>query len=149
MKNFFRLLTVCLLLYSSIAIAQEAVKPADIRKTILGEWVFYRNTQNGRYKVIKEHDGNKTVLSTYDPNGTLIYSHQSDYEVDDAGSVNIFRYRNRTTLVGPDAGVSDPDVKAYVFRVENDQFIEVHNVLKEDVGLPRLTVWKRLGPDDQ
>jgi len=137
-----------MVLMSSLAYSQDQPQPKDIRKAILGEWVFYRNTQNGRFKIIKEHDGNKTVLSTYDPNGTLVYAHQSDYEVDDAGGVNIFRYRNRTTLVGPDAGASDPNVKAYVFRIEKDQFIEVHNVLKGDEGLPRLTVWKRLGPDD-
>lgn len=137
------------MLASAVGVADDSSpkgseKADSVAEQIKGEWVSYRDTPNGRYMTIKEHTGDITLLTTYDPNQVAVYSHRSEYRIDDSGNVNIFRYRNQTVLVGPNAGAKDKRDKAYLFRIEGDRFIEVHGMMKGDQGMPSLKVWTRL-----
>ncbi|MCO8123995.1 hypothetical protein NHH03_19785 [Stieleria sp. TO1_6] len=131
------------------ALADDSVPETRSAKTsaadqIKGEWVQYRDTAEGRYMTIKQHLGDHTILTTYDPQQKPIYSHRSDYEVDESGDVNVFRYHSKVVLVGPNAGARSERKSAYVFRVDGDQFYEVHGMLPGDQGRPKLAVWQRL-----
>ena len=122
---------------------EVAVKPS-IAELIQGEWVVYRDTPNGRYMTIKQHLGDHSVVTIYDPGNTPIRSHRSEYRVDTSGSVPIFRYRNKVVLVGPNAGAKEERESAYIFRVDGDRFFEVHGMLPGDKGEPSLITWERL-----
>jgi hypothetical protein len=149
-------LAVLAVVPASLYFAPAAVRAGDdaakaganddlsLAEQIRGEWVLYRDTPNGRYMTIKEHLGERTVVTTYDPENRPVLSHRSEYRVDAGGSVPIFQYRNKVVLVGPNAGATDESESAYIFRVEGDRFYEVHGMLPGDTGKPSLVVWERL-----
>jgi hypothetical protein len=110
---------------------------------IRGAWVRYRDTAEGRYTTIKEHFGDHTVVTTYDPQMKPVESHRSEYRVDEGGKVPTYLYRNRTVLVGPSAGAKDNRELTYLFRIEGDTFYEVHGMLPGDSGRPSLITWER------
>lgn len=115
-----------------------------LQEKIKGEWVLYRETPNGRYMTIKEHRGDHTVVTTYDPNKNPIHSHRSEYSIDTSGSVPVFRYRNKVVLLGPNADAKDEHESAYILRIEGDRFYEVHGMLPGDRGTPSMIIWERL-----
>ena len=142
----FRLVTAIVLLTlasAGLAPAKAADDKPSVAQQILGEWEIYRTTADGKIKVVKEHRGDHTIISTYDPNGNLVYSRRSDYKIDSTGEVNIFRFSNSTILVGPNAGAKDPSEFAYLFRVEGDRFLEVTGMMADDTDEPGLKVWRR------
>lgn len=116
---------------------------------ILGKWVQYRDTKQGRIKIIKDHRGDHTILKVYGPNGEGLYSHRSDYVVEESDSIYIFRYRNKVVLTGPKAGEKDPKESAYIFRIEGDRFLELHGMLRTDQGKPSIVIWERLKEKDE
>lgn len=122
----------------------SAAAPPTVRERIKGEWVLYRETPNGRYMTIKQHHGDHTVVTTYDPKQNPVQSHRSEYTIDTSGDVPIFRYRNKVVLIGPNAGAKDKRESAYILRLDGDQFYEVHGMLPGDRGKPSLIIWERL-----
>jgi hypothetical protein len=122
----------------------EVDKKPNVAEQIKGEWVLYRNTPNGRFMTIKEHLGDQSVVTTYDPNNKPIQSHRSDYRIDASAAVSIFRYRNKVVLIGPNAGAKEERESAYIFRIDGDRFFEVHGMLTGDKVDPSLIVWERL-----
>lgn len=135
-------------LFASVVRADEpvvgGVKTPSVSDQIKGDWVHYQDTPNGRFMTIKEHLGDRTILTTYDPNQVAVYSHRSEYVVDESGEVPVFRYKNKVVLVGPNAGAKDPRESAYIFRVKADRFYVVHGMLPNDIQLPAVVVWERL-----
>lgn len=117
---------------------------ATLQEKVRGAWVVYRETPNGRFMTIKEHRGDHTVVTTYDPNKMPIHSHRSEYSIDASGAVPVFRYRNKVVLIGPNAGAKDERESAYAFRLEGDRFYEVQGLLPGDSGEPKLIIWERL-----
>lgn len=122
----------------------DGVEDIPAHKAILGEWVRYQDTPNGRYMTIKEHRRGSTIVTTFDPDNKAVYSHQSDYVVDETGEALIFRYNNKVFLVGPNAGARDNREHAYIFRATKEKFFEVHGMLPQDTRPPTLNVWERL-----
>ena len=119
-----------------------------IADQIKGKCVILRKGPDGPYKVVKEHLGKVTRVTTYNPNNVIVYSHQSEYRIDSSGPTNVFYYKNRVVLAGPNAGDKDATERAYIFRVEGGRFIEVSGMLKDDIGPPSLKVWERPKAND-
>lgn len=145
--RFLRLLLTVLALCPAVAVSQSDDKPGDgpkLAEQIRGDWVLYRDTPNGRYMTIKEHLSDHSIVTTYDPNQNAIQSHRSEYRIDESGPIPVFRYKNKVVLIGPTAGDKDEGESAYIFRVEGDQFFEVHGMLPGDKGKPSLILWERL-----
>lgn len=130
--------------FADDADSKESEKSVSAAEQILGKWVQYRDTKQGRVKLIKDHRGDYTILTVYGPTGQRLYSHRSEYEVDGSGSVNVFRYRNKVILTGPNEGEKDPKESAYIFRIEGDRFLELHGMLRADQGKPSMIIWERL-----
>jgi hypothetical protein len=126
--------------------SEESVSAAE---QILGKWVQYRDTKQGRIKIIKDHRGDHTILKVYGPNGESLYSHRSEYVVEETESIYVFRYRNKVVMTGPKAGEKDPKESAYIFRIEGDRFLELHGMLRTDQGKPSLVTWERLKEEDK
>ena len=119
----------------------------SIAEQIKGKWVIYRESPQGKYMTIKVHNGRETIVTTYDPNLKEVYSHRSEYTLDDSGPVNVFTYRNKKVLVGRDAGATVEGPVSYLFRIDGERFLEVHGMMKEDTRGPSLNVWERLKKD--
>ena len=133
--------------------AQESAKakePTQVRAAdqIKGKWVLHRETPQGRYTTIKQHVDGSSIVTTYDPAKNPVAAHRSEYRVDDSGGANVFRYRNKVVLIGPNKGSKDPTVSEYIFRIEGKTFYEVHGMLPGDKGKPRLVVWHRYEDKD-
>lgn len=123
-------------------VTDEAAQTFD--EQIKGDWVRYHDTPQGRFMTIKTHLGERTVLTTYDPNRKAVSSFESEYVVDESGPVPVFRYQNKVVLIGPNRGARDPREKAYIFRVTADEFYEVHGMMPSDKKKPGLILWERL-----
>ncbi|MCD0461299.1 hypothetical protein LOC72_17590 [Roseiconus lacunae] len=113
-------------------------------KQIMGDWVRYQDTAKGRLMTIKQHLGDRTILTIYDPNQKPLVSYRSQYKVDDSGSVPVFRYKNKVVVQGPNRGAKDATERAYIFRVDDGKFYEVHGMLPGDDKQPQLIIWERL-----
>lgn len=141
---------ICVLavaLVASSCLSEESVNDGAVKtaaELIKGDWVRYRDTPNGRFMTIKEHLGDRTILTTYDPKRNPIASHQSEYVVDESGDIPVFRYKNKVVLIGPNRGAKDPRENSYIFRVIADKFYEVHGMLPNDGKRPGMTSWQRL-----
>ena len=123
------------------------IETSSIAEQIKGKWVLYRETPNGRYMTIKVHNGTESIVTTYDPKLKEVYSHRSEYTLDDSGPVNVFTYRNKKVLTGRDAGAAVEGPVSYLFRIEGERFLEVHGMMKGDTRGPSLNVWERLKKD--
>ncbi|MGI9470961.1 MAG: hypothetical protein ACR2NZ_05490 [Rubripirellula sp.] len=119
----------------------------SIAEQVKGKWVLYRETPNGRFTTIKVHNGTESIVTSYDPNMNEVYSHRSEYTVDETGAACVFTYRNQKVLVGKDAGAVVPGPFSYLFRIDGERFLEVHGMMKGDKRNPSLTVWERLKDD--
>lgn len=126
---------------------EDDVESPSIAEQIKRKWVIYRESPQGKYMTIKVHNGLETIVTTYDPNLKVVYSHRSEYTLDDSGPVNIFTYRNKKVLVGRDAGATQEGPVSYLFRIDGERFLEVHGMMKEDTRGPSLNVWQRLKKD--
>lgn len=135
------------LFQTAIPLQAEEERPAastdSAAEQIKGKWVQYRKTAKGRFKTIKEHFGDHTILTVYDPQEKVVYSHRSDYEIDSTGRANVFIHRNRLILTGTNAGTKTAKESAYLFRIEGNKFYEVHGMLSDDRTAPSLKVWER------
>lgn len=140
-------LALAVLLAPSTCMAEELVDDGALKNAseqIKGDWVRYHETPNGRFTTIKEHLGDRTILTTYDPKRNAVSSYQSEYVVDVAGDFPIFRYKNKVVLLGPNQGAKDTRENAYIFRVIADKFYEVHGMLPNDNKRPGMILWERL-----
>ena len=131
---------VLALVCTSIVAAEEPGLAEQLR----GKWVLYRDTPQGRYKTVKEHEADRTVVTTYDPAGKPIHSHRSEFRIDERGSAPVFRYRNKIILIGPNAGAKDDRESAYLFRLDGNRLFEVDGMLPGDKGEPSLKIWERM-----
>lgn len=134
---------VALALFSHEAAIADA--PVDAVDEVQGQWVRSVNTAQGPVRVIKEHLGQKSTVTAYDGQGNVLYAHQSEFLIEPSGQLRIFKHFNRTIIAGPGAGQKTNDSGAYVYRVTNNQFIEVHGLLEDQTDKPGMMVWERVG----
>ncbi|QOV90781.1 hypothetical protein [Humisphaera borealis] len=127
-----------------VTLAEAPKTPAEL---VQGRWVRYQMTPSGRVKLVKEHTENKTVVTAYDKNETLIYAHASDFKVEQSGKVSVFTFTNRRIMAGPNAGQKLDGEVSFVCRVTEKQFVEVYGLLENDKEAPYLIVWERIQYD--
>lgn len=140
--------TILVLLAASVTIAMSVAAngddPIEPTKAVQGKWVRHQNTANGPVKIVKEHKGQRTILTAYDDKENVIYSHESEFKIERSGKVRIFSFFNRTITAGPNAGQKNQEPISFVYRVAEKRFIEVHGVLEGDTNAPNMIVWERI-----
>ena len=143
-----RQITNLVLLASSLTIAMSVAAngddPIEPIKAVQGKWVRYQTTANGPVKIVKEHKGQRTIATGYDDKLNVIYSHESEFKIEQSGKVRIFTFFNRTITAGPNAGQKIKEPVSFVYRVAENRFIEVHGVLDGDNNLPNMIIWDRI-----
>lgn len=143
-----RQITNLVLLASSLAFAMSVAaygdEPIEPTKAVQGKWVRHLNTATGPVKVVKEHNGQRTIVTGYNDKLNVIYSHESEFKVEQSGKVRIFTYFNRTITAGPNAGQKIKEPVSFVYRVAENRFIEVLGVLDGDTNAPNMIIWDRI-----
>jgi hypothetical protein len=137
--------SVCLAM--SVAVGDEKGGETELLKEVQGTWVRKQQSPNGLVTIIKDHTGTKTILTAYDDQKNVIYSHTSEFTVEPSGKVNVFMFRNRTITAGPNAGQTIVEPVSFIFRIANNQFIEVQGVLRGDTNPPNMLIWERVKED--
>jgi hypothetical protein len=126
---------------------------ADVK----GKWM--RTTPDGTRHIVKELGEEKETLSAFDVNGELIYRHVVDYKVEPLNGLSVFKYWNRQISV--DTSKTEEEIAAqnqelkeeasepvqYLFKIQGNQWIEVHQMWKGDESTPSMTVYSRLTDD--
>jgi len=126
----------------ALALVSRAAEPDELLKQVQGKWIRYQNAPGGKVTLIKEHRDRKTILTAYDERKRVLYSHTSDFTVEQSGRVRIFTFRNRTITAGPDKGQEQKEPSSYVYRIVEGKFLEVHGVLDDSPGPPAMILWE-------
>ena len=143
-----RQITIVILLALSLAFAMSVAangdEPIEPTKAVQGKWERHQTTANGPVKIVKEHKGQRTIVTGYDDKLNVIYSHESEFKIEQSGKVRIFTFFNRTITAGPNAGQKIKEPVSFVYRVAENRFIEVHGVLDGDTNAPNMIIWDRI-----
>lgn len=126
----------------ALAVAGRAAEPDELLKQVQGKWIRYQNAPGGKVTLIKEHRDQKTILTAYDERKRVLYSHTSEFTVEQSGRVKVFTYRNRTITAGPDKGQEQKEPASYVYRIVDGKFLEVHGILDDAPGPPAMILWE-------
>ena len=111
---------------------------------VQGKWGRTVETDRGTFKIIKEHKGNKTILTIRDFEGEVVEQKESEFLLETKGPVRVFTYFNNVFTAGRNKGRKDNVSQSYVYRVTDDTFAEIRGVLiGSDDRLAAFT-WKRV-----
>jgi hypothetical protein len=113
---------------------------ADVQKM----WVRTMKTDGGTFRVVKEHKGNKTTVTFFDSEGTVVAAKRSEFRLENTGKVRIFTFFNNTTTAGPQKGQTNNEPRSYIYRVIGDTFVEVNGMLIGDDAEPLAFTWQRV-----
>lgn len=144
-----RTLTSCLgtllLSLGSTAIASAADDKADELKRVMGRWErTFNNPAGTQFRVIKDVFEDHDTVVTYDDVGNVVTAHRSDFKIEKRGPVRVFSFFNSVVTAGPDKGAQHFETNSYIYRVEDDSFIEVWGMLDGDPNPVRVLGWKRV-----
>lgn len=143
-----RQLTNLVLLASSlvffVSVPARGDEPIEPIKVVQGKWVRRQTTPNGPVIIVKEHKEQKTIVTAYDDQKNVIYSHESEFKIEQMGKVRVFTFFNRTLTAGPNAGQKIKEPVSFIFRVDKQRFVEVNGLLDGDTNAPNLLIWERM-----
>ena len=83
-------------------------------------------------------------LTTFDPQGNVVFQHQSNYQVGTSGQVKILTYSNVLVTAGVETGHLRPGPFSYAYRVDGDKFYEVRGLLADTPESFDVIVWERM-----
>lgn len=110
-----------------------------------GTWELVRDVvATGETRRVKTHQGGKTTLTAYGPDGAVVSEHKSDYKLKKSGMARIFVYFKVVPATGPAKGRELPGPFCYAYNVQGDSFLEVYGILAGDDRSPRTFLWERV-----
>ncbi|HAA71133.1 MAG TPA: hypothetical protein DCE55_18485 [Planctomycetaceae bacterium] len=131
-----------LLLSGATATADESASEKLLAEC-QGTWIR-TNTNNGtKNRVVKVIEGNKETVS-YFRNGMLTRAHQVEIEVSATEHFNLFTFKNGVVIAGPDKGDKFAGPHYYAFKIEDNTWYEVMQLLKGGKGRPNVTQYQRM-----
>ena len=101
-----------------------------------------------RQRVIKEVDGNKETVTTYDANGRSIHSQTAQFRLSRPGGVPVYTFSGARVTANAGEEKVEEGPRSYLYKVHGADFYEVWGLLP---GQEERTVvvrhWKRMGPN--
>ncbi|HEY2411615.1 MAG TPA: hypothetical protein VGI40_05210 [Pirellulaceae bacterium] len=129
-------LLACLLVLSQPSAADDN---ADELKRLEGRYErTFANTAGTQFKVIKEVVGDQSVVTTYDDVNNVIESHTSTIKVEKRGPVRVHSFFNLLVTAGPAKGEQQFETSSYIYRADDESFVEVWGMLEGDPSPPDL-----------
>ena len=110
-----------------------------------GKWEMTLKVRGRTVRSVKVIEGNKTVLTRYDENGTLFWAHRSEFKLEITDRVKIFTFFNLEVTAGPQKGGKSKKPVSYIYAVDEDTWAEAMGLLidQKDNEL-HLRIWKRV-----
>lgn len=139
---------LCLLSSAVNAAAEKSSEPRD-EETMRLQGRFERSFSNPAgtvFRVVKEVEGNRSVVTTYDDIGNVVEAHTSEFKVDRRGPVRVLSFYNLLVTAGPSKGHQVPATQSYIYRFDGKVFTEVWGLLEGDDGPPRMMHWRYIAP---
>ena len=95
--------------------------------------------------VTKSEHERKSVVTAYDINGNVVHAHTSEFVLKRVGDVKVFRFWNKTSTKGPQAGVVQKEPREYVYKIVGDRLYEIQGaMIRPENDTPSILVWKRI-----
>lgn len=140
------ILLSAILLLGTTAFSAEPAPEEDYR-ILEGKWT--RNDKNGKgapLRIEQELSENVSKFRVYDASGRVIHAHQAQFRLQRMSDANLFTYFDLEVLVGPNKGKVQKAPRSFIYRVKDNQFIQVEGILKDDKTPLRMTVWWKVKP---
>lgn len=139
------MLFVLLSLISSTFAAEPA--PEEDYQILTGKWSRNDQTGNGSpLRVEQEVIGKRSIVRVFDLNGKLVHEHQAKFQLQRLPEINVFTYYDLEVTAGPNKGKRQPQPRSFVYRIKDNQFIQVEGILKDDKTPPRFLIWWKNKP---
>jgi hypothetical protein len=130
---------------ASLANARAADEAADEAKKVAGRYErYFQNAAGLRFRAIKEERDGRSLVTTYDDVGNILEAHTAEFKLEKRGPVRVFSFFNLTVIAGPNKGLTQPATSSFLYRVDDQQFVEVWGLLEGDTAPPHMLIWKRL-----
>jgi hypothetical protein len=97
-----------------------------------------------RFRKVKEEREGQSLVTTYDDVGNIVEAHTAEYKLEKRGPVRVFSFFNLTMIAGVNKGHTQPGTSSFIYRVDDNNFVEVWGLLEGDTGPPRMLIWRRL-----
>ncbi len=135
----------CCIVILSFSTASIADEKADELKRVMGRWEHtFTNKAGTQFRVVKDVFEDSDTVTTYDDMGNVVTAHRSQFKIEKRGPVRVFSFFNSVVTAGPDKGEQRFETNSYIYRAEDDYFIEVWGLLDGDPNPPRILAWKRV-----
>jgi hypothetical protein len=102
------------------------------------------NQAGTMFRVVKEVVGDAEIVTNYDDVGNVIDSHRASIKVEKRGSVRVFSFFNAVVTHGANKGATQAGTNSYVYRCDNDTFVEAWGMLEGDPNRPRMNIWQKI-----
>ena len=136
-----------LLATSPAPLFAEQAEHSDLLK-VEGTWE--RKTGDdvpGLHRATKVVIGTHEVVTYYGAGDEVLRAHEVDFKLENRDGVKIFTFSNWTGTAGPDKGHKAPEQISYIYRVDDNTFIEVWGFLPgQEQRSPRLLMWVKKPP---
>jgi hypothetical protein len=143
------LIALCCCLQSSLSVAAEtnSASAADV-KLVQGLWereLTPADNDAGLRRATKEIAGNKETVTFYGENDKILRRHVVDFKLGKNGDVHVFTYSNMEITEGEGKGTKSTDSFSYVYRADQESFLEVSGLLpgQQDEAVT-VVRWKRV-----
>jgi hypothetical protein len=118
---------------------------ADELKKLAGRYErLFKNSAGTLFRVVKEIEGAQEVVTTLDDTGNVVTAHAATIKVQKHGPVRVFSFFNRVVLAGPDKGEKQFGTVSYVYRADQESFLEARGVMEGDPSPPGMLIWRRV-----
>jgi hypothetical protein len=100
--------------------------------------------QDRTVRSVQVIQGNKSTVTQFDEKGAVLEAHGAEFTLAISGRVKVFTYFNLEVTAGPLAGRRFPQRRSFIYRLEDDWFVEAYGLLMDQPEQPSVLVWRRL-----
>jgi hypothetical protein len=122
---------------------EAAILKEDLRK-FEGKWEMTYETQGRAIRSVQTIEGKKSTVTRFDEKGAVLDAHVAELELAISGRIKVFTYFNLEVTAGPLRGKQFPQRRSFIYRLENDWFLEAYGLLMDQREQPSVFTWRRL-----
>ena len=121
---------------------ETAILKEDLRK-FEGQWETTYKTQDRTIRSVQVIRGKKSTVTRFDENGAVSDAHTAEFVLTISGRIKVFTYFNLEVTAGPLKGSRFLERRSFVYRLEDDWFLEAYGLLIDQREHPSILTWRR------
>jgi len=122
---------------------EGAILKEDLRK-FQGQWETTYKIQDRTIRSVQVIRGKKSTVTRFDENGAVSDAHTAEFVLAISGRIKVFTYFNLEVTAGPLKGSRFPERRSFVYRLEDDWFLEAYGLLIDQREQPSVLTWRRI-----